>query len=113
MKAMKVKVKPIRELNDLLDRNMKNEIDKNLVSIFSQNAIDDIIQNEPYIKHNECEAINKVLKSWNVQVRVERCENCVASSRLRKPFLRESGYFWRKCSRCRLYEIIESDGEDL
>lgn len=113
MNAMKVKVRTIRELNQLLDRNMKDEIDNSLGSIHSLNSIEHIIQNEPYIRYNECQAINKVLSTWNLQVRVERCENCTVNNRLRKPFLRETGYFRRKCSRCRFHEIIESDEEDL
>ena len=110
---MKVNVMPIRDLSKLLDDQMKNEINESIKD--SAKVIDQIVQNESYIRDKECKAINQVLKRRNLNVRVERCEKCVKGNRLKKPFLRESGVFWRKCVKCRLQEIIkiDSDDEDL
>lgn len=101
---------PIRYLSKLLDEKIKNEINESIKD--SAKIIDHIVQNECYIRDKECKAINEVLKRWNLNVRVERCENCEEGSRLRKPFLKESGNFVRKCVKCRLHEIIKIDSDE-
>jgi hypothetical protein len=107
---MKVYVLPIRDLSKLLDEEMKNEINESIKD--SGKLIEHIVQNECYIRDKECKAINKVLERWNLNVRVERCKNCVEGNRLKKPFLRESGNFWRKCVNCRLQENLNTDCDE-
>lgn len=110
MKKMKVYVMSIRDLSKLLDEQMKNEINESIKD--SGKLIDHIVQNECYIRDKECKAINEILTKWNLNVRVARCENCVEGNRLKKPFLRESGNFWRKCEKCRFQENLKRDSDE-
>ncbi len=108
MNIFAVKVNSIRELNPILDEDIKKEINDKLECIKSTKQIDDIIESDCSIRDKECKAINQVLKRRNIDVRVERCVECEK----RRTFLRESGVYWRKCEGCRFHEIIKAESDE-
>ena len=76
MNILAVNVKSIRELKQLLDEGIKKEINDRLECINSTKLIDDIIETDCSIIDKECKAINQVLKSQNINLRLERCAVC-------------------------------------